>query len=293
MQQYNQLSHAARHAIMSNTVSRVAPDDILNRLTAISQSLYRSYMEIGDIANELYAIVRANDMSYTFVQICAFVAEYADRSPAMVMDYAKCAQFYPEEARQEFDGLPFSHFQLARSFIGADEQGTPLWQRVLEMSRDYAAEHGRAPSRARLFVMSNDLRERSIDNYQTGGDGRELPYNNLVASPNPAPALLDDATQNSGYFTAFSEDAITSDSAQKRLDTLYRAMKSLTEQMINLLLETQKFEEIVGKQSPLTTGLARTVAIVRQQLEAHKVLSGELTAGTYITADQIYYKPDA
>lgn len=107
----------------------IVPDDYQNQLIHWRDLFVDGYFAIGDIANRL--VRRSAEMGFpvTDKRVYKAVGRFCGKSPRTVRYYAETSAFYPEEVRDEFDMLPFSHFVFARS---TGEQ----WREVLEFGAD-------------------------------------------------------------------------------------------------------------------------------------------------------------
>lgn len=131
----------------SISLHKYIPEQIQNRLLALRETESSIAWEYGLLANEVYAYVCANDLPYTRLEACGYVSYMVDneRAPNTIMRYALVAEkFADKSVRDKYAHLPFSHFELARSF-GKN------WKQVLDTSsRMMDDNYGRPPSRRKL-----------------------------------------------------------------------------------------------------------------------------------------------
>lgn len=156
------------------TDNDIVPMNVQNKLIHWREVFKMGYFDIGDIANVL--ILRAAQLGFTITQQRIFdaVGRFCDKTGRTVRYYAETALFYTEEAREEFEMLPFSHFVFARQ-LGA------RWREVLE----YSAEH---PDSTRTHLAMKFMSD----------------YETLYASPTnnesysaPAPINMDSSSSSS------------------------------------------------------------------------------------------------
>lgn len=137
-------------------IEKVTPEEVLDRLMDVRDRETKLSWDYGSVANEVYSYVVANDLKYTKLEVCGFVAYKVDnhRKPNTIMRYALVAEFFAsKKSAERYDFLPFSHFELAMH-MGKD------WRKVLEKSASLmAGANGRPPSRAKLeaeFITSDE-----------------------------------------------------------------------------------------------------------------------------------------
>jgi hypothetical protein len=112
--------------------SELIPDELQVELISLREKKRDIYFRIGDIANELILMHRGTSSNNKIYQA---MSQYCDSAPRTIRYYAETASFFPQDVRDQFDVLPFSHFDLARNYgeawmhvlkIGANN---PSWSR--------------------------------------------------------------------------------------------------------------------------------------------------------------------
>jgi hypothetical protein len=108
----------------------IVPDETQDELEMIRSRHMLDYFRIGDIANRLVHESAKAGMSVTADRVHKAVGRYCGKKPRTVRYYAENAIFFGPTTRNEYDMLPFSFFDFARTFGNQ-------WKDVL----DWAAEH--------------------------------------------------------------------------------------------------------------------------------------------------------
>jgi len=115
----------------------IVPEEKQSRLIMLRERKRDIYFEIGDIANELHVLHQG---TISKNKIYKSVAKFVDATERTVRYYAETAAFYPEEVREEFEVVPFTHFDLARNY-GDDWRRILLWSQMNPTwSRDFLEE---------------------------------------------------------------------------------------------------------------------------------------------------------
>jgi hypothetical protein len=92
------------------------PADEQNRLMACRDAMRRIEFEVGDIANKLMADNIVAGRAVSNKRIMKAVGRFCGKSASTVKYYAENALFYDSQTRDEYDILPFSVLDMARSF---------------------------------------------------------------------------------------------------------------------------------------------------------------------------------
>lgn len=155
------------------------PQAINDELIVLGEQLSASVWRIGDLINQAYEIVLANDQSgITKIQVCSWASRRVGKSIRSLKEYAYVAAFYPPEIRAEYDSLPFAHFKFAMGFQLADN-GIPGWKKILDRSIEYMGERG--------FPPSVDALERA---FQTKFDAQNEQMHHGELLPGPVSAEI-------------------------------------------------------------------------------------------------------
>ena len=93
--------------------SEIIPQSLQEELSQISTNETRNSWRIGEIANQIFINASLQGGALSFQFVCSAVSYYCGRSVSSVMQLAKVEKQFPPEIREEFDGLPFSHFEIA------------------------------------------------------------------------------------------------------------------------------------------------------------------------------------
>ncbi|MHC4748259.1 MAG: hypothetical protein ACYTFW_00150 [Planctomycetota bacterium] len=113
-----------RGAIINTQLpSYIIPMTTQDELVMLREQKRSVYFRIGDIANELILIHKG---TLSANKVYRAMSSYCDTAPRTIRYYAETANFYPIDIREEYDMLPFSHFDLARNF--GDH-----WEEVLQL----------------------------------------------------------------------------------------------------------------------------------------------------------------
>lgn len=94
----------------------IVPDPIQNRLMYWRDIFRIGQFDIGDLTAEVVMLNAQSGMHITHKRIFKAVSTFCGKTPRTVRYYYETAVFYPEEVRQMYDALPFSHFVEARVF---------------------------------------------------------------------------------------------------------------------------------------------------------------------------------
>lgn len=114
--------------VVKATSNDIVPQDMQNQLMYWRDIFRAGQFFIGDCAAQLIEENATAGHRYTQEQICKAIGYWCGRSARTVRYYYETAVFFPQEAREEYDTLPFSHFVFARQL--GDQ-----WEEVLEFSR--------------------------------------------------------------------------------------------------------------------------------------------------------------
>jgi len=133
------------------------PQNMLDELLAIRDTMTHSYWRIGNIVNELHTLSIANHLDVGRLEICAAVGRVVGKAMRSVRLYASVAAFYTADAQRKYDVLPYSHYVFAMSY-GQD------WERVMRVSLDYMEKHGIPPSLESMKGLMLRDPEQPIDN---------------------------------------------------------------------------------------------------------------------------------
>jgi hypothetical protein len=124
-------------------IRNILPMSLQNKLQHIRDEHDRLQWIVGDLFNEIYSYVKANEVEATRGDVANYLlfnlGMENDRSFSSVMVDAATAGFYPFEARRKYAVLPFSHFRFAARF-GADAGD------VLKTALEFIDQYGKPPS---------------------------------------------------------------------------------------------------------------------------------------------------
>lgn len=139
-------------------IQKIIPAKFADELLYWREQLTNGCWRVGDITNELYALVLANGFEIEKGLVCAAVGELVGKSGRTIRVYSSIASFYSPEIRQMYEQLPFSHFIFARQFPG-EREGVPMWQVVLNTGMGFIDHYGIPPSIERLSGLFQAERE--------------------------------------------------------------------------------------------------------------------------------------
>lgn len=118
---------------------------------------------LGDKANEWAERVREKLLPCSVMDVYDTIAYlYGDGVVGRTIRYySEIAYFYPQWVRDEYDVLPWSHFDLAKRY--RDDE----WQAVLEMAVEYMDTHnGKRPTRRWLEAcLAGTLYEKQAEEF--------------------------------------------------------------------------------------------------------------------------------
>lgn len=107
----------------------ILTDEEESMLMGVRDSIRDNYFLVGRIANNKLKTVAQSQEEVSYKQCYHAIGRIIGKSDRTVRYYAEVEAFYPVSAQQEYDILPFAHFDYARGFEN--------WQEVL----NYAMEH--------------------------------------------------------------------------------------------------------------------------------------------------------
>jgi hypothetical protein len=261
-----------------NQLSNALPSGLSDRLDAVGESLRKSFWEIGDIANEVVAFVKANDLPFDLRTIYSVIGDKVDRGLASVRDYAECAAFYPVKIRRKYDLLPFSHFNYSRYLYGDDVDGRPLWEKALDAAQEYARLWSKKPSERVLYAITAEIRNVSKANKALRGLSPHHPHPPILN--NSSVDVFDAPGPKQGFY--LKDDPTEADRLvmSAELRGAYQVAVELVEKLLGILQHIQKLEEVRG-QFILSVGVARMIMVVQTGLEAIKISFGGTESGIY------------
>lgn len=103
----------------------IIPEPIQHQLMFWRDVFRIGQFDIGDLTAKVILYNAETGMQVTHKRIFKAVSTFCGKTPRTVRYYYETAVFYPDEVRQMYDALPFSHFVEARVF--GDE-----WQEYLD-----------------------------------------------------------------------------------------------------------------------------------------------------------------
>jgi len=109
------------------TDAEIVTDDLQSELIQWREVFRAGQFRVGDIALQIIEDASFRGIVIPDSRVDGAVSRFCGKSPRTVRYYRETAAFYPQEVRQEFDILPFSHFVFART-MGI------RWREVLEFS---------------------------------------------------------------------------------------------------------------------------------------------------------------
>jgi hypothetical protein len=145
----------------AKNVIDATPEIVSNRLLQIAEFIGVSKWEIGDIANFLCSMVVDHkiDASKSDVYSAVSLMLKSELAPRTIMYYAMLADFYPFPIREKYEPLPYSHFNLARSF------GANKWEAVLNKAMQFLTDTGYPPTEHYLECAFSFWLDKRTDNY--------------------------------------------------------------------------------------------------------------------------------
>lgn len=143
-------------------IRHVIPMELENKIDDLRERESHLSWDYGMIANEIYQYIVANNLPYTKLEACGYLARMTDndRAPNTILRYAQVAEFFANKKSWErYEFLPFSHFELAMRM-------GDRWREVLDKAVSLMAMNfGRPPSRAKLErIFFPDLVEKQLEN---------------------------------------------------------------------------------------------------------------------------------
>jgi len=104
----------------------IVSEDNQNRLMFWRDQFRVGQFIIGDIVTETIEEAVASKVRLPHTRIFEAIARFCGKKPRTVRYYYEVSTFFPNEVREEFHMLPFSHFVFARTL------GNDRWREVLE-----------------------------------------------------------------------------------------------------------------------------------------------------------------
>ena len=145
----------------TNLVLDVMPEDEQNQIMARGIQQGNDRWWLGDLANEWTKRVRQKLLPCSVMDCYTTIAFLYDDlvTPRTIRFYSELSAFYPQWARDEYDVLPWSHYELAMRYARDD------WQDVLETAVRYMDAHnGRRPSKKWLEADLTGYLDERIQN---------------------------------------------------------------------------------------------------------------------------------
>lgn len=156
------------------TINKYAPQNLLDKLAAVGDTLEQMSWQCGWLTDELYRTLEANGHKQNYLAVCFYVSAAKlrhNRSQNTVKAWAMTARFYTPKIARKYgkDILPFSTFTYAASWgetaVPAEiltEELQYMWQAVLQyaLQKYHEGGDGRSPSVEHLKSVFEDKRER-------------------------------------------------------------------------------------------------------------------------------------
>lgn len=135
---------------IEKSTSAIIASDLMDELLAIRDSFDISYWRLGDVTNIIINQAIANGAEDIKMILYRRIGQIVGKHPKTIRYYAAVAGFYPQEIRERYQLLPFSHFSFAMRFRDSDSitfSKASKCARVLDYAQDNAEEyHGLPPS---------------------------------------------------------------------------------------------------------------------------------------------------
>jgi hypothetical protein len=96
------------------TANTVVPDELQLELLGVRENLRENYFRVGDIADLCIRENAKRNHGFTQQSIFDAIGRIIGKSGRTVRYYWETATFYPEDVRDDFMFVPFSHFVIAR-----------------------------------------------------------------------------------------------------------------------------------------------------------------------------------
>lgn len=107
--------------------AEIVEDELQSELIQWRDVFRAGQFRIGDIALEIIEKASERGITIPDYRVDEAVSRFCGKSPRTVRYYRETSAYYPQEIRQEFEVLPFSHFVFARTLGNR-------WREVLEFS---------------------------------------------------------------------------------------------------------------------------------------------------------------
>jgi len=115
-------------------------EDTLNALLNWRDLFVKGYWEIGDLVNEEWSYVVANNIQAMKAEVQACFGEVMGRSARTIRVYADTAEFYGKDAREKYNVLPYKHFIFAMTYPAQ----AATWMEILDYSLSEFFRRGHA-----------------------------------------------------------------------------------------------------------------------------------------------------
>ncbi len=111
------------------TYNNIVSDELQMELLDLRDNIRNNSFRIGDIAVKVMNEAEKNGLNVSQTMVWSAVGSFVGYSARTIRYYAETALFYPNNIRDKYDILPFSHFVYAR-YKGE------RWEEVLEYALD-------------------------------------------------------------------------------------------------------------------------------------------------------------
>jgi hypothetical protein len=189
--------------------------------------------QAGDLVNDLYMQIMANNVQASIMDVCSFVSDeiYNLFAPTTLRIYSAVAKFYPVLDRASFDNYSFWIFRYATRFE-AD------WHKVMDYVDEFCDKHARQPY------------EREVRAYFE-------PAQELLNQVTPAPGAEDYVIQLPPEIQAIEQAALT--------NACKSSLKVIITGLLNLIAPTiSELQDPTAKQL-----LAQIGSMAKQLLEQY------------------------
>lgn len=138
-------------------ILKATPSSVSDELLQIGEQIGYDRWRIGDITNHLISEVKKQKLRDEFgdpvslqaVYVAVSIMAKREVAPRTIEYYSMLADFFPKEVRDQYEPLPFSHFNFARQH-GDD------WKKVLEAAAEHVELYGTIPSEGYLESMFDE-----------------------------------------------------------------------------------------------------------------------------------------
>jgi hypothetical protein len=243
----------------ATSTSAIITSDLMDELIAIRDSFDTSYWRLGDITNIIINQAVARGADNIKMVLYHRIGQIVGKSPKMIRYYAAVSGFYPQQIREKYQLLPFSHFAYAMRFRSGDDTSfgeSSKTSEILEYAQSNAEDyHGLPPS---VSLLRREFEENLT------GNGLE---NNGSMPPSSQPIDRRVAPPDVSVLDMFP--IVANDDMRDRQDVIDARREVAIQRLATLISEIVPLVQFVGNPA-LAMVVSRLVESIRYFIEHHE-----------------------